>query len=97
MDTFWCLKGYETSLVIGLQDFVRTNMPHFVNISRSDFFLDLKDLLVIGHLDTSSFVSVNFFKNSELYQILNLYVEDLWKVTQLFNDPDKLEDIFPQF
>ena len=100
MDTFWLIDvkaTWNSSTIIDVQRYVYSHMSYFVDISRSDFFLDLKDNLVVKHIDLYSYFNENQLKSSDIYTVINLYVEDVWNTTQVLNDPDKLEDLFPHF
>ena len=97
MDTYWQVHDAGVSTIVGVQEFVRHYMPYFINISSSDFFLDLQDTLVLKHLSLHPIFNVNLLKSSDFYPIIDSYVCELWKVTQKFNDADKLEVLFPEY
>ena len=97
MDTYWQVHEQGVSTVVGVQEFVRYYMPYFIDISRSDFFLDLKETLGLSWINSNPLINVHLLKGSDFYPIIDSYVCELWEITKIFNNPDKLEVIFPQY
>ena len=64
-------------LIGNLQEYIRSNLPYFMDIKRSDFFLDLQDSLVVKHLNYYNFFNAEALKSSDFYSIIDLYVADL--------------------
>ena len=97
MDTYWQVHEQGVSTVVGVQEFVRYYMPYFIDISRSDFFLDLKETLGLSWINSNPLINVHLLKGSDFYPIIDSYVCEIWEITKIFNNPDKLEVIFPQY
>ena len=95
-DTYY-VPGDKTFLLINLQEYIRSNLPYFMDIKASDFFLDLQDSLVVSHLSYYSYFNADSLKGSDFYGIIDLYVADLWEITKTLNDAEKILKLLPEF
>jgi hypothetical protein len=75
-DTFYVAR--DKAYIIGnIQDYIRSNLPHFMDIKASDYYLDLQDSLVLKHLSYYNHFSVDALKGSDFYSIIDLYVTNM--------------------